>query len=415
MLQRNLETELLQLLKDFRIVYLTGPRQSGKTTLVRSLAEKEGLNYYTLDDQSLFEAARNDPSGFINSLKIPAVLDEFQMVPELIPAIKQVSDSAGAKRGLMVLTGSADIFRSAKIQESLPGHIARIELHPLSFAEKKQLSVNALDYLLEGDFSEPLKKKPPDRNELASMLLEGGYPEVYTKSIKSRGIWFKSYTEGRLFKDFENIYPARGDYHLKVRALIKLLAGLSGNIIKYANISNDLNQDDKTVKNYIETFELLFLIKRLNPYVKNPSKRDTVSMPKIHFLDTGLASYLLGFTEPERLQLSHYFGYLTETLVYTELLKHSAWSQIPVNFYYYRDRSKNETDIVIEEPSGMVTGIEVKASSSVKPEDFRGLSVFADYAGDSFRTGILFYNGGNLLPFRIKDRIFYAVPLSVLL
>jgi predicted AAA+ superfamily ATPase len=187
---------------------------------------------------------------------------------------------------------------------------------------------------------------------------------------------------------------------------------MTGNLVKYANIANDLAQDDKTVKRYMEILELMFIIKRLHPYVHNSAKRAVVGMPKLHFLDTGLACHLLGLRKPETLHTSHFFGGLVENFVCAELLKHGTWSEEDVNFYHFRDTARREIDLVIERSDGSVVGVEVKASMTVRPDDFSGLVSFADYAGEKFLHGVLLYTGDKVLPFRINDRVFQALPVS---
>ncbi len=412
--RRQIKDRIIALLQDFRIVYLTGPRQAGKTTLVREIARELGMEYCTLDDAALLASARSDPRGLLASLKKPLVLDEIQMVPDLIGAIKMISDDAAGQNGIFLLTGSSDIFRSARIQEGLPGHMVRVELYPLSHSERHGLRKNQIDRLLAGNFDNALPQAP-DRATLAEFLMEGGYPEVINKSPRSRNAWFASYVEGRLLKDFEAMHQAKGDYHSRLTALIKTLAGMSGNLVKYANIASDLSLDDKTVKKYMEILELMFIIHRLNPYVRNSSKRAVVGMPKLHFIDTGLACHLLGMKDPRALHTSHFFGSLIENFVYGELLKHAAWSEDEVNFYHFRDTAKHELDLVIERSDGKVVGIEVKASMTVKPEDFFGLASFADYAGEKHLHGLLFYSGDKVLPFRIAGQTYHAIPISTLL
>lgn len=192
---RHIKERIAELLQDFRIVYLTGPRQSGKSTLAREIAKESGMGYYTLDDGALLSSAMSDPHGLLVSLKKPLVLDEFQMAPSLISAIKMISDTADGQRGIFLLTGSSDIFRSAKVQETLPGHLARVELYPLSQMEKHGQRHNVIDRLLACTFDDPLLKplKPLDRITLGGILIEGGYPEVASKSPRSRSIWFTSY------------------------------------------------------------------------------------------------------------------------------------------------------------------------------------------------------------------------------
>lgn len=412
--RRHIKERIIELLHDFRIVYLTGPRQAGKSTLGREIAKELGMGYYTFDDAALLASARSDPQGLLASLPRPLVLDEFQLAPSLIGAIKMISDKADGQKGLFLLTGSSDIFRSAQVQEALPGHMARIELYPLAHTERHDHPGNLIDQLLSNTFDQALLK-PLDRISLGQLLIEGGYPEAIEKSPRSRSAWFASYAEGRLLKDFETMHQVKGDYHSKLSALIRNLAGLTGNLIKYANIANDLSQDDKTVKRYMEILELMFIIHRLNPYVRNSAKRAVVGMPKLHFIDTGLACHLLGLKQTETLHTSQFFGGLVENFVYGELLKHAAWSSEEVNFYHFRDTAKHELDLVVERSDGKVIGVEVKASMTVKPEDFAGMANFAEYAKERFLHGILFYSGDKVLPFRIQGTTFHAVPISILL
>jgi hypothetical protein len=148
--------------------------------------------------------------------------------------------------------------------------------------------------------------------------------------------------------------------------------------------------------------------------MRNSAKRSVVGMPKLHFVDTGLACHLLGLKKAEALHTTHFFGGLVENFVFSELLKHSTWADENVNFFHFRDTARHELDLVIERGDGSVIGIEVKASMTVKPDDFDGLSIFADYAKDKFLHGVLFYSGDKVLPFRIKGRVFHALPLSAL-
>jgi predicted AAA+ superfamily ATPase len=189
---------------------------------------------------------------------------------------------------------------------------------------------------------------------------------------------------------------------------------MTGNLLKYAGIAKNLGQDDKTVKRYMEILELMFIIRRLTPYVRNAAKRPVVGMPKLHFIDTGLACHLLGLRKAEKLHTTQYFGGLVENFVFSELLKHAAWAEEDARFHHFRDARGREVDMVIELADGRVVGIEVKAAMSVRSEDFNGLSVFADYAGDRFSHGALFYSGDTILPFKVDDKVFHAVPISLL-
>ncbi|EIJ36749.1 ATP-binding protein [Thiothrix nivea] len=417
MYPRNSTSFLLELLEEFRILYLTGPRQAGKTTLAKAIAAGRGMQYLSLDDEGVLAAARNDPHGFIQSFAGQnVVLDEFQYAPELTPAIKRASDNLPPEqKGKFLLTGSADIFSSARTQEALPGHMARVELWPLSITEIRDSRFNLINYLLAADFAQPQAFPPLGREQLAQILLDGGYPEVQSKSTRGKSIWFKSYMQGRLFKDFATLYAARGEYHAKLQALIPYLAGLSGNLLKYASIANDLAQNDRVVKSYVEALEWMFIVKRVYPFVKNSAKRQTVGMPKLHMVDTGLACHLLGITNARQLSISAQFGNLLESFIVMECFKHMGWADEEVGLYHFRDTSRNEVDIVLERSGGKLIGIEVKASATVGEADFKGLVQLAEFVGDRLESGLVFYSGERLLPFRVAERQFFAVPVSLLL
>ncbi len=412
---RSLQPIVKELLSEFRILYLTGARQAGKTTLVRAIASDLKMEYLTLDDQAILESAINDPHGLIRSLgSKKVVLDEFQYAPGLIPAIKEASDLLGSTvKGKFLLTGSADIFRSARTQEALPGHMARLELYPLSLSELGGQSLNIIDYIVADDFYSG-SAMGTDMTQVANAILNGGYPEIQSKSLRARRIWFNSYMEGRLYKDFESLHAARGDYHSKLQALLPYLSGLSGNLMKYSNIGNDLELNDKVVKNYIEILELMFILRRVPGYLKNRAKREATRMPKLHFIDTGLACHLLGLRDPEQLIRSQYYGGLLESLVYLECLKQNGWAREEIRLYHFRDNRKHEVDIVLEQDNGDITGIEVKSSASVGINDFRGLVSLADFVPGHFQRGILFYGGDRILPFKQRDIDLVAIPLGVL-
>ncbi len=413
---RKSEPLLKELLKDFRILYLTGPRQAGKTTLARKIAVDLDMEYVSLDEQTALASAKRDPHGFIESLaNKPMVLDEFQYAPQLVKAIKLVSDQLPPnERGRFFLTGSADIFSSAKTQEALPGHMARVELYPLSVTEKQTGDFNLIDFLLREKIVLPENPPQVDREQLVQAMIDGGYPELQDKGPRSRQIWFQSYLRGRLFKDFESIYAAKGDYHTKLESLIPYLAGLSGNLLKYANIANDLAQNDKVVKSYIEVLEWMFIVKRIHPYVKNRAKRQTIGMSKLHMVDTGLACHLLGIKKKQQLLKSPFYGGLLESFVVMECFKHLAWAEESMNIYHFRDKRKNEVDIVLEQEDHRLIGIEVKASNTVRDTDFKGLKKFAEITGEQFKLGIVFYTGARLLSFGDESNRYFAVPLSLL-
>jgi uncharacterized protein len=416
MFERSAKSRVHELLNDFRIVFIAGPRQSGKTTLAKIVALERGMTYVSLDEPSALASAKSDPAGFVESLGMQnTVIDEFQYVPELVGAVKLVSDALPAgQRGKFLLTGSADIFSSAKIQESLPGHMARITLYPLSLVESADSAFNLVDFLCGEQFLRTHAFETVTRQQMAHWILQGGYPELQSKSSRSKAAWYRSYVQGRLFKDFESLYAARGEYHNKLKALIPYLAGLNAQLLKYASVANDLGQNDKVVKSYIEALEWMYIVKRIPAFIKNSAKRETLGMPKLHMVDTGLACHLLGIHTEQQLLGSTTFGALLENLVLMECYKHLAWAEQSITVMHYRDMKKNEVDIVLETDSGELVGIEVKASSTITERDFAGLDAFANFVGSKFKRGLLLYSGQKILPFKRGGWQFYAVPLGCL-
>jgi predicted AAA+ superfamily ATPase len=158
----------------------------------------------------------------------------------------------------------------------------------------------------------------------------------------------------------------------------------------------------------------MFIIRRVPAWLKNRAKRQATHMPKLHYIDTGLASYLLGLRTAEQLVSSQFYGGLLETLVYMECCKQSTWSENGANFYHFRDTQKNEVDLVLEQDNGKIIGIEIKASASVSHQDFKGLNALADYAGKQFQHGVLFYTGNQVLPFSQGSHLCYALPIGLL-
>lgn len=293
--------------------------------------------------------------------------------------------------------------------------MARLELPPLSVAELRDSRQNLIDHLLAGDFTPAGPHPPTSREQIARRILLGGYPEVQAMTSRARTIWFRSYTEGRFFEDFETLYTARGDYHSRLRALAPYLAGRSGNLLRYASLANDLELNDKLAKSYVEILEHMFLIRRVPSYRRNLARRMAVRMPKLHFVDTGLASHLLGLRGETRLLTSRHYGPLLETLLFTECAKHAEWADEEVGLHHFRDKRKREVDIVLERPDGRIVGVEVKASATVRREDFNGLAALAGFAGAAFERGVLVYTGEHALPFHRGPARMHAVPLGSLM
>ena len=410
---RSVTPVVLEFMEDFRIVMISGPRQSGKTTLSRDIAEKLGMDYYTFDDDAVRLSAQVDPALFVRQLaRTPVVLDEIQLVPEIVRALKMSVDEVD-QPGRFLLTGSADMFRMSTIKESLAGRMVSVQLYPFSGFEKAGRSGNIVDRLFDGEVTS-LAYEPVPYPEMVQEMIRGGFPAVQGLGDRSRAGWFESYIEARIEKDLSLIRHVREGNRLEIKKLLTILAYNTSNLLKYASLAKHLRIQDVTVKRDIEMLEGLFLVRRVNPYFTHRGKRE-YKTPKLHFVDTGLVAHLLG-ADAEMLIMREreMLGNLVENFVYTELLKHTTYAQKTTSIFHYRE-AQYEVDLVLEQSDGSIVGIEVKASASLKPEFARGLLRLSHNAGTTFRAGYIFYGGDRVLPLTQEGVTFWCLPLSLLL
>ncbi|MCY4357486.1 MAG: DUF4143 domain-containing protein [Gammaproteobacteria bacterium] len=415
MYERHIRKRILESLEEFRIVYVPGVRQSGKSTLARQLSVETGRQYISLDEQVSRISADSDPEGFIDNFKNDQVcIDEVQYVPDLVLAIKHVSDQLPShQKGKFLLAGSTDLFAGKTVTDRLPGHMDILTMYPLTLSELEGNSNNTVDRIINFDFAQR-DDTISSKHALCQKILGGGYPEVQGKSARARTNWFKSYVQARIIKDFEQIYSGRGNYVSHAGALLDLLSGRCGNLLSYNNLSNELGIGDEKTNRMTLALEQMFIVHKVAGYIKNRSKRLAVTTPKIYFVDTGLACYLLGIRKEEQLLTSQFFGGLLENLFMIDLCKNSVFSDNEVEIYHFRDNQKREVDVVLEEPGGKISGIEIKAAKSIMKSDFSGLVNLANYSGNRFKQGILLYSGNRILPMKIDQHTFHAVPLSSL-
>lgn len=402
---RFLEARVSESLGDTRVTAVTGPRQSGKTTLIQKFTSDK-RPYYTLDDPATYEAATYDPLGFVKRIEYGAI-DEIQRVPELILAIKMSVDS-DPRPGRFLLTGSADILTIPTISESLAGRMSINRLLPLSQAEVEGVHVSILDDLFEADDA-PFKRTAYKVDDLEHRVLKGGYPEIQRKtSNRSRQEWLANYVETILSRDIKEILDA---YRLtNLSQLIQATAIQSGQLVVHAEIAKRMGLDTKTVQRYMATLEQMYLLKYLPAWHSNELKR-LLKTPKLHFLDSGLAAAIRQIDLPT-IQSNHtLFEPLLKSFVFSELQKLSSFSDHWLSFHHFRDKDMAEVDFAISSSGNAFVGIEVKASATVRSRDFAGLRKLRLATGPSFRFGVLLYTGTRIVPF--GDALF-AAPVSVL-
>ncbi len=277
-----------------------------------------------------------------------------------------------------------------------------MELHPFSRGEIIQCPPSFLGSAFQGNVLKP--KEILSGDDLLGAVLDGGYPEALGKKDPNRRRqWYRSYVEAILKRDVREI--ANVHKLTEMLNLLKVLAHYSAQLLNTAEIGSKIGLDHKTVQRYIGIFEQIFLIRRLNAWHRNESKR-LVKAPKLHLLDSGLMAAVHGLTA-ERLQRNRTLtGPLFETFVYSELIKQATWFESELSFHHYRDKDSYEVDIVLENDIGEIVGIEVKAAATVNRGDFRGLQKLRDATGDNFRLGVVLHDGDNVLPF--GDDLFSA-------
>lgn len=401
---RRIEPRIAEAMLDTPVVLLAGPRQAGKTTLVRQMAGK-GLRYLTLDDELTLLSAREDPVGMIRSLD-RAVIDEIQRAPQLLLAIKKSVDE-DRRPGRFLLTGSANLMALPTVADSLAGRMETLSLLPLSQSEIEGHSANWIDSIFAGRI---LKLGTPAvGSDLVERVLRGGYPESISRaSAKRRVAWLRQYIDAIMQRDVRDV--AGIEKLDQLPRFLRALAQTAGQMCNYTKLGGQVGLDGKTTSRYISVFEQMYLLKRVDVWARNRLNR-VVKTPKLQFIDSGLLATLLDLGA-EEVQLDRTrFGNVLETFVFGELLKHTTTADGNYRLMCYRDTDKFEVDVVIENAAGRLVGVEVKAAATVKESDLRGLKKLSSLAGDQFKMGVLLYDGDETMP--LGNNI-WAAPLSTL-
>jgi len=408
MIERHIAPRLRRALADTPVVLLHGARQTGKSTLVQALAaDRPNATYLTLDDAATLAAAGNDPTGFLGGFDGPLLLDEVQKAPALFPAIKRAVDHNRAP-GRFLLTGSANVLLVPRLSESLAGRIELLTLRPFSQGELDGVCETFVDAL----FGRPHPRAPSEgltKSGLWARVLRGGYPEICARrSVTRRGDWFRSYITTILQRDVRDLAHIEGLTELP--RLLALLATRAASTANLADCARALAMPQTTLKRYVALLEMTFLMQWLPAWSSNIGKR-LVKAPKLYLGDTGLLAHLLGFNKDRLRREPKQGGPILENFVVLELLKQMSWSKTKPEAFHFRTHAGREVDIVLEDHSGRVVGIEVKASATLGANDVKGLRALAALAGKRFHRGIVLYAGRDVIPFAAR---IHAVPLNAL-
>ena len=404
MYERFVRWRTEEALSDTPVVLIVGPRRAGKTTLARMIGDAS-RTYITLDDQTVLDAARSDPTGFVRGLDW-ATIDEIQRVPELLLAIKRTVDE-DYRPGRFLLTGSANVMTLPRVTDSLAGRIETIRMLPLARAEIAGTEPMFLERLFEGKLQGDQDAVIGDN--LVRLALLGGYPEAIERETERRRLnWARSYLASVLSRDLREIGEI--DKLTELPKFVRLLAEHSGKLVNYSQFGSSIDVSHKTGQRYVALLEQVFLVSTLQPWYTNALKR-IAKTPKLHFLDSGLLAAVrgLGF---DRVKANRgEFGALLESFVFSEVLKLMTASDRQLTAYHFRDQLMHEVDIVLERDDGMIAGIEVKASATVRSGDFAGLRTLAEACKERFAYGVVLHDSADFVPF--GDRM-AAVPVSCL-
>lgn len=406
MFPRHVRARLEGALSDTPVALVVGPRQVGKSTLVRQVvAALPESTYLTLDDLTVLSAARSDPEGFIAGLAGPIAIDEIQRAPELLLAIKAAVDR-DRRPGRFVLTGSTNVLALPSISEAMTGRIDVIRLRPLSQGELAGTSETFLERIHAA--SSGLDASPISRRDLVERIVAGGYPEALERRGDRRDAWFESYVATIVQRDVRDI--SRVEDLGALPRMLRMLATRSVGLLNVADLSRSLGMPLTTVNRYLAILGTIMLVEPIPAWSANLGRR-LVRAPKVGLVDPGLAAHLQGMTTTRLLVEPDRFGPLLEMFVVEEIRRQLTWRVHAPTLFHYRDGSGNEVDIVLEQRDGSIIGIEVKAARTVTAADTKGLRALSSILGDRFIRGVVLYTGEAVVP--LGDRL-VAAPVSAL-
>lgn len=348
MINRKIETALSSLMQKYPAINITGPRQSGKTTLVRELLKEH--RYFSLENPDIRLFADEDPRGFLRSAGERFILDEVQNTPKLFSYLQQEIDD-GKPNGSIVLLGSQSFLINEHISQSLAGRVANLKLLPFSNQELQDANI-----------------LPKNLNQL---LLFGGYPRLYKEKMLPTE-FFPHYIETYLQRDVRLIKNI-GDLNAFSR-FMKLCAGRVGNILNLSSLASDAEISVNTVKSWLSILEASYVIFFTQPYSPNVNRR-WIKMPKLYFYDTGLACALLNIENAQQIDTFYMKGNLFENMVFSELLKERYNQGLPAQLFFMRDSNDNEVDCVFEK-AGQTTFVEIKMSATLSPAHLKNIQLF---------------------------------------
>jgi len=400
-IRRSLETVLEKAASEFPAIVLTGPRQSGKTTLLKHLFGERCL-YVSLEPPDVRAAAREDPRGFLETYSPPVIFDEVQSAPDLLPYIKERIDAHRDRVGQYLLTGSQNLLLAEKITESLAGRAAILRLWPLSRREAEGRPETPLPW----EPGQPQAPLPPETGGASGAratasyrglwqdLLRGGYPELVAGPGRDLHLWQASYVQTYLERDVRALRQV-GDLS-QFQSFLRALAARTAQLLSLSDLARDLGLAVNTVKAWLSVLEATYQVIVLRPYHANVGKR-LVKTPKVYFTDTGTLCYLTGLKDPEHAASGPLGGPILEAAVLSEIVKTMTHRGREPAIHFWRTSAGAEVDIVVE-TGGKLVPIEVKLSATPRPSMAASIRAFREDFGDMALPGYVVHPGDVRLP-----------------
>jgi hypothetical protein len=389
-LTRTIEPILSRAVSEFPVVVLTGPRQSGKTTLLKHLFSKD-FKYISLEPPDVRLAAVHDPRGFLSMYHPPVIFDEVQYAPDLLPYIKERVDDYRDEPGQFLLSGSQNLLLMEKITESLAGRAAILKLLPLS---NREGAGNPGAPLIWEPGGQAAGKEGLSYAVLWEKLIRGSYPELVSNPRREISLWHTSYQQTYVERDVRGLKQI-GDLTL-FQNFMRLLAGRSAQLLNMADLARDLGVAINTVKKWLAILEATYQVFILRPYYANVGKR-LIKTPKVYFTDVGTLCYLSGIKEPGHIVSGPMGGAIFETAVLSELLKTCCHRGEEPRIYFWRTSNGVEVDIIVE-TGGRLIPIEVKASATPRPDMAKGIKTFHQDFMEKAADGYVVHPGDTRLP-----------------
>lgn len=366
MIERTITPLLRQLARQYPVITLTGPRQSGKTTLAKSLFA--GKPYVTLEDPDMRRFAAEDPRGFLATYQHGAIFDEIQRAPELASYLQGMVD-ADPQPGRFILTGSHQFELMTQVSQSLAGRTAVLRLLPFTLAEVQRIKV----------------ENAPD---LAQTLLTGFYPRIHDKSLnpsQALADYFATYVE-RDLRQLAAVHDLQ-----RFERFVRLCAGRTGQLLNLNSLGNDAGVSHVTARAWVDLLQTSYIVHLLPPWFTNSGKR-LIKTPKLYFYDVGLACWLLGLRTAEQVARDPLWGSLFENFIIMEAMKDRLNAGESAEMYFYRDSEGNEVDLLLP-TGGRMHAIEIKAGATVNPDYFKGLKTFAAHHPAAVSGGGVVFGG----------------------